>query len=241
MYPEGTVTRDPQLWPMTGKTGAARVALTTGCPVIPVAQWGPQEMLWPYTRRPRLLPRKTMHVVAGPPVDLADLRAGRWTPMVLRQATARIMAAVTALLEPRGVPPHQPPASTAASTACRPPATRPARCAGGCAAGRRHDAGAVLGSGSWGTAFSMVLADAGVDVTMWGRRRRVVAPRSPVSTSTATTCPMSLCPRASWRPPTRPRRWTERRWSCSRCHRRRCARTSALAHRTCPRTAVSSA
>jgi glycerol-3-phosphate dehydrogenase (NAD(P)+) len=29
---------------------------------------------------------------------------------------------------------------------------------------------AVLGSGSWGTAFSMVLADAGSDVTIWGRR-----------------------------------------------------------------------
>jgi glycerol-3-phosphate dehydrogenase (NAD(P)+) len=29
---------------------------------------------------------------------------------------------------------------------------------------------AVLGSGSWGTAFSMVLADAGSDVTLWGRR-----------------------------------------------------------------------
>ena len=29
---------------------------------------------------------------------------------------------------------------------------------------------AVMGSGSWGTAFSLVLADAGNDVTLWGRR-----------------------------------------------------------------------
>lgn len=29
---------------------------------------------------------------------------------------------------------------------------------------------AVFGAGSWGTAFALVLADAGVDVTMWGRR-----------------------------------------------------------------------
>ena len=29
---------------------------------------------------------------------------------------------------------------------------------------------AVLGNGSWGTAFSMVLADAGADVALWGRR-----------------------------------------------------------------------
>jgi len=40
IFPEGTLTRDPQMWPMTARTGAARVALTTRCPVIPVAQWG---------------------------------------------------------------------------------------------------------------------------------------------------------------------------------------------------------
>lgn len=40
IYPEGTLTKDPQMWPMVGKSGAARVALQTGCPVIPLAQWG---------------------------------------------------------------------------------------------------------------------------------------------------------------------------------------------------------
>ncbi|MCW2758724.1 MAG: NAD(P)-dependent glycerol-3-phosphate dehydrogenase, partial [Nocardioidaceae bacterium] len=33
----------------------------------------------------------------------------------------------------------------------------------------------VFGAGSWGTAFSIVLADAGHDVTMWGRREDVCA------------------------------------------------------------------
>jgi len=32
---------------------------------------------------------------------------------------------------------------------------------------------AVFGTGSWGTAFSMVLADAGTDVVMWGRRQEL--------------------------------------------------------------------
>jgi glycerol-3-phosphate dehydrogenase (NAD(P)+) len=32
---------------------------------------------------------------------------------------------------------------------------------------------AVFGAGSWGTAFSMVLADGGNDVTIWGRREEV--------------------------------------------------------------------
>ena len=99
IYPEATITRDPGLWPMVGKTGAARLALTTGCPVIPVAQWGPQDLLAPYAKRLRLLPRKTMHMLAGPPVDLDDLRGKPLDGPVLREATARIMAAITGLLE----------------------------------------------------------------------------------------------------------------------------------------------
>ena len=44
-YPEATVTRDPAQWPMVAKTGVARLALTTGAPVVPVAHWGAQEIL----------------------------------------------------------------------------------------------------------------------------------------------------------------------------------------------------
>lgn len=99
VYPEGTLTRDPDLWPMVGKTGAARIALTTRCPLIPVAQWGPQDILWPYSRKPHLLPRKTMQVMAGPAVDLRDLYDRPMGTEVLREATARLMAAITALLE----------------------------------------------------------------------------------------------------------------------------------------------
>lgn len=99
VYPEGTLTRDPDLWPMVGKTGAARIALSTKCPVIPVAQWGPQDVLEPYGKRPRLLPRRTMHLRAGPPVDLTDLYDQPVTGALLREATDRIMAAITAELE----------------------------------------------------------------------------------------------------------------------------------------------
>lgn len=99
IYPEGTITRQPQLWPMAGRTGAARVALTAGVPVIPVAQWGPQDILPPYSRWPRLVPRKTIVVKAGDPVDLDDLREQELTPEVLREATDRIMGAITRELE----------------------------------------------------------------------------------------------------------------------------------------------
>jgi len=105
VYPEGTITREPDLWPMTGKTGAARIALSTGCPVVPVAQWGVHEILPPYAKRPTLLPRKTVTVKAGDPVDLDDLRDQPLTPEVLHEATSRIMDAITRLLEDiRGEP-----------------------------------------------------------------------------------------------------------------------------------------
>jgi 1-acyl-sn-glycerol-3-phosphate acyltransferase len=98
VYPEGTLTRDPDLWPMVGKSGAARIALETGCPVIPVAQWGAQEVLPPYTKAPRLVPRKRIVMKAGDPVDLSDLVAKPRTVEVVNEATARIMAALTGLV-----------------------------------------------------------------------------------------------------------------------------------------------
>jgi len=99
IYPEGTLTRDPNLWPMVAKSGVARIALTTGVPVIPAAQWGPQEVLAPFgSKLPKFFPRKTMCVWAGPAVDLDDLRSQPITAETLKEATARVMAAITELL-----------------------------------------------------------------------------------------------------------------------------------------------
>lgn len=98
VYPEGTLTRDPDLWPMKGKTGAARIALETGCPVIPVGQWGAHEILPPYTKKPHLWPRKHITMKAGDRVDLGDLVAKEHTGEVIAQATDRIMAAITVLV-----------------------------------------------------------------------------------------------------------------------------------------------
>jgi len=99
-YPEGTLTRDPELWPMAGKSGAARVALLTKAPVIPVAQWGANLVMPPYAKehRLRLLPRKTLRVLAGPPVDLTRFYGLEPTPEVLREMTEAIMRAITELL-----------------------------------------------------------------------------------------------------------------------------------------------
>jgi hypothetical protein len=83
---------------MAGKTGAARLALTTGAPVIPVAHWGAQDIL-PYgSKKVHLFPRKTVRMAAGPPVDLSAYKGQRLGASTLRAATADIMADITALL-----------------------------------------------------------------------------------------------------------------------------------------------
>jgi 1-acyl-sn-glycerol-3-phosphate acyltransferase len=99
IYPEATLTRDPDQWPMMGKTGAARIALATGAPVIPLAQWGPQDMLAPYGKRPHLFPRKTVHVWAGPRVDLTEFTGRPVDQPLLREVTEKIMVDITRLLE----------------------------------------------------------------------------------------------------------------------------------------------
>lgn len=96
-YPEGTCTRDPDLWPMTAKTGVARLALTTGVPVVPLAHWGEQHLLRYGTARLRPFPRKKVQMLAGPPVDLDKYRGQPMTAAVLKEATADIMRAITGL------------------------------------------------------------------------------------------------------------------------------------------------
>ncbi|MFI6760675.1 lysophospholipid acyltransferase family protein [Micromonospora sp. NPDC050417] len=91
IYPEGTTTREPDLWPMRGKTGAARLALTTGAPVVPVAIWGAQRLFDPRSGKLSLRPRIPVSVHAGPPVDLSRWAGAAPTRTVLDEMTNEIM------------------------------------------------------------------------------------------------------------------------------------------------------
>jgi len=100
VYPEGTLTRDPDLWPMRGKSGAVRLALADGIPLIPMAQWGTQEIMGRYQKGLSLWPlRKPVRVLVGDPIDVSDLRDRAGEPAALNEATTRLMNAITALLE----------------------------------------------------------------------------------------------------------------------------------------------
>lgn len=106
IYPEGTVTRDPDFWPMRGKTGLARLALLVPeATVVPVGQWGAQDAVDFYRRRYRLWPRKLVRMSAGQPVDLSGFRSAPPSATVLRDITTTVMTAVRdQVADIRGVP-----------------------------------------------------------------------------------------------------------------------------------------
>lgn len=107
VYPEGGFADHSDGWPREARTGITRIALETGAPVIPIAQWGSNHLLPPATNRPVLWPRATLRVLAGAPVALDDLREGRIKRSDLHTATDRIMGRITEqLAELRG---EQPP------------------------------------------------------------------------------------------------------------------------------------
>src|SRR3954451_16560648 len=99
IYPEGSVTRDPDWWPMQARTGVARLALTTDAVVLPVAQWGPQEVHDYHRKKLHLRFRAPADYLVGEPVDLSalrgEVRAGRpLTADLLRATTDLIMVRV---------------------------------------------------------------------------------------------------------------------------------------------------
>ncbi|CAB4602798.1 unannotated protein [freshwater metagenome] len=99
VYPEGTLTRDLDHWPMVAKTGLARLALSTNTPVIPIAQWGSQVLMPTYSKKLKLFPRTKITIVAGKPVDLSPWQGKADDPQALIEATAKVMLDITKLLE----------------------------------------------------------------------------------------------------------------------------------------------
>jgi 1-acyl-sn-glycerol-3-phosphate acyltransferase len=109
IFPEGTLTHDANTWPMRGKTGAVRLALLSGAPLIPTALWGTETAYPPKSKLPRLFRRTQMSVIFGEPLDLSDLAGRAEDADALREGTRRLMAAITTLVaQLRG---EQPPAS----------------------------------------------------------------------------------------------------------------------------------
>jgi 1-acyl-sn-glycerol-3-phosphate acyltransferase len=125
VYPEGTTTKEPDLWPMRGKTGAARLWLATGAPVVPIVMWGPERLFDPRTKKMRPVPGTPVTVVAGPPLDLSPWSGASPTAATLNEITEHIMITLRDMLaEIRGGtppalwagPPRRPASSTPTET-----------------------------------------------------------------------------------------------------------------------------
>jgi len=70
VFPEGTITNDPDLNMMEPKTGTARLALLSGVPVIPGGLWGTQNV-WPKGHRKHWWPpRQDLLLRIGEPVSI---------------------------------------------------------------------------------------------------------------------------------------------------------------------------
>jgi len=100
VYAEGTLTRDPGMWPMRGKTGAVRLALEADIPLYPMAHWGTQQIMARYGKKLDVWPpRKKVRVVIGDPVNLDEFRGKPLSPTALAAATTLLMNDITRLLE----------------------------------------------------------------------------------------------------------------------------------------------
>lgn len=113
LFPEGRITRDPQHWPERSKTGAVRLALRTGAPVVPVALVGAQQVVGTTGIVTRLLRntllRPRVAVAVGEPIDvrrLAGVTAGQPVDeATVRRVADEVMTALVAqVAELRGEP-----------------------------------------------------------------------------------------------------------------------------------------
>ena len=102
LFPEGTTTYDPHLWPMTPRTGAARLARDSGVPVFPVGLWGTSAIVPDNggpQKVPHLIPRHDVTIEMGPALDLSAFGRGSSDKSAVLAASETIMDAVTAILE----------------------------------------------------------------------------------------------------------------------------------------------
>ena len=87
IYPEGTRSRDGKLH--KGHTGVARLAMRTGCPIIPVGLQGTLEVQQPDSSVPK--PFKVMRVRLGRPISMARFGDQTRNRLVLREITDELM------------------------------------------------------------------------------------------------------------------------------------------------------
>jgi 1-acyl-sn-glycerol-3-phosphate acyltransferase len=99
IFPEGTLTREPNQWPMRARTGAIRLSLETGVPIIPVGQWGTEVVMDTYSSKIRPKPWHKVHIVIGKPIDLSKYMGKKNSTEDLVAISDEVMVEITKLVE----------------------------------------------------------------------------------------------------------------------------------------------
>ena len=97
VYPEATLTTNPDHSPMQGKTGIARLTLSASVPVVPIAVWGSQHV-WQRSGRQSLKFGRPIWLKAGAPMDFSPFEEEQEDPRTLRQVTDMVMDELTRLV-----------------------------------------------------------------------------------------------------------------------------------------------
>jgi len=97
IYPEGTRTGNPDFTPMEGKTGIARLTLSTDVPVIPLAVWGSQHVRIQHGIHPGKFGRP-IWVKAGVPMDFSAYSDRAADPQAIREVTDQVMNELSRLV-----------------------------------------------------------------------------------------------------------------------------------------------
>jgi len=98
IYPEGTTTTTHEDFsPGRGKTGAVRLAMAAGVPILPVATWGGQ-FVWRRSGRQSLTFGRPIWVAAGEPFDPSERLVGEPDARKLRTLTDDLMGELDKLV-----------------------------------------------------------------------------------------------------------------------------------------------
>ena len=95
IFPEGTLTRDPELWPMRGRSGAVRLALENNVPIYYMGQWGTEKVLPQYNNRFRPGFWKPVRILVGGEVNLDKYRGRELSNKDVADATELVISKIT--------------------------------------------------------------------------------------------------------------------------------------------------
>lgn len=100
IYPEGTVTKEPDFWPMRPRPGVAVLAMASDAAVVPIVHWGTQRVYNSYAAKKKLtlFPRQHVIVAVGPDIDVSAYRGRQGDPRAIRDVSLLIMNTIADML-----------------------------------------------------------------------------------------------------------------------------------------------